>query len=325
MYPIIDRLRWFSAMIVVLGHIRSLLFEPLISISDPNFFHYFFYFVTGFGHQAVIVFFIISGFLVAKPLFQHKLESFQKMTKFYWKRFIRIYPALLFALLFSFICSLITSTDDDKYSFLLNFLNVAELFDKRLIINEPLWSLNYEWLYYVLVPLFFIRFNKKISIFSKLFGFLCSCAIIYYNIKIFLYSIFWIMGALVNGISEKYYKIKYFDYIVIFTMFLSLIFLRFNRGDISIPQFFVNFLFAISFLLLLSKNLYKKIKLSKMEKLLSNSSYSLYILHFPIIIVISSFSDYFNNYLLALFSLLTSIFLSIVSYYLIEKPSLKFK
>ena len=72
MHKVIERLRWFSAFVVVFGHARSLTFLPLKEVSNQSVFIKVFYFLTGYGHQAVIVFFMISGFLVAKPLIKKK-------------------------------------------------------------------------------------------------------------------------------------------------------------------------------------------------------------------------------------------------------------
>ena len=57
-------LRWLSALMVVIGHLRSFLFVEYNLVENKTVFIKLFYFITGFGHQAVIVFFVISGYLV---------------------------------------------------------------------------------------------------------------------------------------------------------------------------------------------------------------------------------------------------------------------
>lgn len=57
-------LRWFAAFLVVIGHLRSFMFIEYNQIISPSIFDKIFYFITGLGHEAVIVFFVLSGYLV---------------------------------------------------------------------------------------------------------------------------------------------------------------------------------------------------------------------------------------------------------------------
>lgn len=61
----LDVARGISAMAVAIGHLRSLFFVDYNEVvPGPNFVIKALYFVTGFGHQAVIVFFVLSGYLI---------------------------------------------------------------------------------------------------------------------------------------------------------------------------------------------------------------------------------------------------------------------
>lgn len=57
-------LRWIAAFLVVVGHLRSLMFPEYSKLVNPSIFQKIFYFITGLGHEGVIIFFVISGFLV---------------------------------------------------------------------------------------------------------------------------------------------------------------------------------------------------------------------------------------------------------------------
>jgi len=63
-------LRWFAALMVVVGHLRSFLFVEYNLVEHKTIFIKLFYFITGFGHQAVIIFFMISGYLVGGGSFE---------------------------------------------------------------------------------------------------------------------------------------------------------------------------------------------------------------------------------------------------------------
>ena len=60
----LDFLRWTSALAVLAGHVRMFLFPPMESIGHAGIPLKTFYLLTGFGHQAVMIFFVLRGFLV---------------------------------------------------------------------------------------------------------------------------------------------------------------------------------------------------------------------------------------------------------------------
>ena len=57
-------LRWFSALLVVAGHLRSIIFVKWQDVAHKTIWAEILYFFTRFGHEAVVVFFVISGLLV---------------------------------------------------------------------------------------------------------------------------------------------------------------------------------------------------------------------------------------------------------------------
>ena len=60
----LDFIRWMAALLVVLQHIRYLWFAEYADIQNKTILFKLFYFLTGFGSEAVMVFFVLSGFLV---------------------------------------------------------------------------------------------------------------------------------------------------------------------------------------------------------------------------------------------------------------------
>lgn len=322
MFNTLERIRWISASVVFFGHIRSLLFPPLNDIASPSVFEYFLYFITGFSHQAVIVFFVVSGFLVAKPLMDRNSINSKQLLKYYWRRFIRIYPAFVTALLLSIILLWLTRSQTLSLKIITTiFFNLGELFSIRLENNLPLWSLSYEWIYYIIFPLIFF-FSKNLTrlIIITLF----SLYLLILNPQLLVYSIFWLSGALVK--SNFLYKIKnHLSFILILNLSLiTLLILRlFLRGEFNFTQFLFNSIFCMTVVYLIDHVINKNIKLYKIEKILSQSSYSLYIIHYPIILSIDSFN---TSIFIKIFIIVFVVYLSsYLLYHSIERYFLKFK
>ncbi|MBK6801577.1 MAG: acyltransferase family protein [Novosphingobium sp.] len=63
-----DVLRFVAAMLVVMEHSRDLLFLTLVEVSNLSVPWKVFYFLTGFGNEAVIVFFVLSGFWITSAV-----------------------------------------------------------------------------------------------------------------------------------------------------------------------------------------------------------------------------------------------------------------
>jgi len=76
---IINRFIWFdffraaSAILVLISHLRALIFEDFSGSS--NVLCKFFYFITGFGHQAVIFFFVLSGFFIIRNIHESTINE----------------------------------------------------------------------------------------------------------------------------------------------------------------------------------------------------------------------------------------------------------
>ena len=96
--------RAIAALAVMAGHMRGMYFVDYNDLEYKSVIAQIFYFLTGFGHQSVIVFFVLSGFLVGGSV----IEKFEKGT-WSWKKYLTqrlarlwivLIPSLLFTLFF---------------------------------------------------------------------------------------------------------------------------------------------------------------------------------------------------------------------------------
>jgi peptidoglycan/LPS O-acetylase OafA/YrhL len=169
----LDLVRGLAAAAVAFQHLRSLLLLDWPQTTEHSYFAAIFYFLGKFGHPAVIVFFVLSGFLVGSSGLRSVEKRTWSLPRFLLHRFLRLEIVLLPALLIGLLCD---SAGMHLFNALLykggwhllvhwgpvdlswrTFLGNAAFVQGILVptfgSNSPLWSLSYEFWYYVLFGL----------------------------------------------------------------------------------------------------------------------------------------------------------------------------
>lgn len=305
----LNTLRWVSAFLVVAGHLRSILFVDVQDVESMSLIWKFFYFVTGFRHLAVMVFFVISGFLVSGSMikrFKQKNLSFRKYIIF--DRGIRIYlvliPALFLTLLLDKV-ALLFFNKEGLYTNVMTFsslnydissrLNIDNFFGNLFMLqetffvtfgsNSPLWSLAYEFWYYLIFFTILSIFNKKIHI--RIITFILLLLILFIlNKNIILYFSIWLLGIIpwyINKVNKKLFLL----FILVF-LASSVV----SRLHLFENPFIIDFIFGASItgliIILKHYDIYSSSFLTKMNTALSSFSYTLYLTHFSFLLFIIS-------------------------------------
>src|SRR5258708_39112424 len=78
----LDLIRAVAACVVMIGHLRTLFFVDFRHLSHRSWPLEALYFFAGFGHQAVIVFFVLSGFLISSTVIRSHV-----LGKWSWRAF----------------------------------------------------------------------------------------------------------------------------------------------------------------------------------------------------------------------------------------------
>ena len=148
---ILEALRGIAAMYVVFHHITE---------EGPGYLRY--PFIE--GQAAVMLFFILSGFVIYYSSYRSLDAGTFKFKDYFIRRFRRIYPVLIVALLVTYISKSIDRNmlvDVGADNLIGNLINLQDL--NRLPgmwfgpyqANTPLWSLSYEWWFYMMFfPIF---------------------------------------------------------------------------------------------------------------------------------------------------------------------------
>lgn len=169
----LEGLRGIAAMWVFFSHAFSWqLFDPVYRLSSP--WPEYLISLTSPAHIGVLIFICLSGYVIGLTNPPNKQFS---PKRYLFKRFIRIYPLYLLAVIIS---SLITgSTTPNQVLGHLTFLNPH--FVTPLAGNNVLWSIGYEVIYYLIFLLIalFLPHNRSVHnnlILSiiVLISFLCS-------------------------------------------------------------------------------------------------------------------------------------------------------
>jgi peptidoglycan/LPS O-acetylase OafA/YrhL len=142
-------------------------------------------YLVRFGQEAVILFFLISGFVIH---YSQQRASDDSFRRYFLKRFTRIYIPLLFVfpMTYGFVSLHFGALVDPDWPTLLGNLlmlqNLAnwgqDVIVKPYMLNNPLWSLTYEWWFYMLYFPLVSRFPKseertRIALFGSVVAAVC--------------------------------------------------------------------------------------------------------------------------------------------------------
>jgi peptidoglycan/LPS O-acetylase OafA/YrhL len=196
-YQWLDLTRFLAAFLVVLSHARGTVFEKYSSL-DPGSqgaVTFAFYFVARIGHEAVVVFFVLSGYLVAGKALERMIGGTFDQVDYAIDRVTRIWIPLIPALVFSALLSdHFPSEIPGAWVWAGNLFGLQTVVVPNLCGNAPLWSLAYEIWFYILAYAVGRQLTRKSVDLVSLFLFL-SFALVFTKLSVH-YLACWIIGAL---------------------------------------------------------------------------------------------------------------------------------
>jgi len=204
-YYWLDWLRFVAAFIVLVGHVRGGHFVDYgeLDSKDHSILVASAFMLTRLGQEAVLLFFVLSGFLVGGRSTRKALDYSFRIWPYASDRITRIYVPLLPALLLTAAVLIFRGGHISTLSFLGNLAGLQGLVVDNFGGNAPLWSLAYEIWFYTLwgaVLVLVVNRSKKVSVLAWLAIF-AGCAVFTKLQAVYLFC--WLVGALACVIKLK--------------------------------------------------------------------------------------------------------------------------
>ncbi|MNK18131.1 O-acetyltransferase OatA [compost metagenome] len=288
-------LRFFFAFMVLLSHI-------------PYKINHIFYHLISNGAVGVSFFFILSGFILTLNYEERISNGYQK-RKFLIDRFLRIYPLHLLVLTIFALSFLLGSMNRilllkqfvSHFFLIQNYIPIKEIYSS---LNKPAWSICCEMFFYLCFPFLVLRIKKNLII-SLLFLILIPFLIFYINrenslflginpfiripdfiVGILSYRLYKALKPYVSNISSSHFSI--IEVILILFLFLSF----YSFYGLNYYQTFPLYWIPMVFFIIgmgFSNGLIAKILSKSPFVILGEISYSIYMTHFFIIHILTTF------------------------------------
>jgi peptidoglycan/LPS O-acetylase OafA/YrhL len=308
---LISLLRGLAALQVAAAHLRAQVFPGYGTIAHPTTWFQGLAFATGFAHQAVVIFFLLSGWLVGGSLLnkiggEHCIRNYtiDRMTRLW----IVLIPTFAAMVMFHLAAGTINPNGLDpsginQYSLgtlLGNLVGMQNIIVPTFGGNFPLWSLSNETWYYVLFPLLVALFTTKSTV-TRLLTLLAVLTVAQLlSADILLYFLPWLLGAAFSRVRITTNIIVRLLMLVLFVTVSFWFRVKGKNDDLSADTIVQDLIFSIPFLLFLSSMQQPLTsrsavleQINRVGKFFANFSFTLYVLHVPLIGAIVFFSHPF--------------------------------
>jgi peptidoglycan/LPS O-acetylase OafA/YrhL len=311
-----DLLRGCAALIVVIEHWRNLFFIDFQQLSAYRALLAVPYVLSGAGHQAVVVFFLLSGFFIGGSVFSAVKRSQWQWSDYLLRRFVRLWivliPALLLCAGWDWLGMHVGHAAALYHGDVANHLvgNIqpllaphiffANLFFLQVILTPTfgsdgaLWSLAFEFWYYILFPLGFFALRRKTGLRQRILCIALFLAAAFF-VRGYVLSYFpiWLAGAALLRVPPPRLskntagRLRIAAFLVYVPVFFGLA--KLDRWSLGLRDYILAaFTFGFLWILLSAKESIKPGVSASSVRGLARFSYSLYALHTPLLVFLTS-------------------------------------
>lgn len=298
---VIACVRALAAVEVAAAHLRALFYPGMRTIVDPPLWYQVFAFFSGFGHQAVLLFFVISGWLVGGSLLDKQQHS-DAIANYAIDRVTRLWTVLIPVFLLTLALALLrgeldasaidytSTTDFSALAFAGNLLGLQLIVVPTFGNNFALWSLSNETWYYVLFPLLVALIGSSRLGVRATMALAITTLVIFLPRTLMLYFLIWLLGALGSRIHIQCSRATRTAVIIIALMASAYCRLRGLNDDLAFTAFVPDLILSLLFLLVLC-SLHETagptsapaLHLARIGRFFAEFSFTLYLIHVPLI------------------------------------------
>lgn len=298
---LISLLRGLAALQVAAAHLRAQMYPGFGTVASPPMLFKGLAFGTGFAYLAVIVFFVLSGWLVGGS-FLNKLGSERPFQNYAVDRVSRLWVVLVPTFVVVLLAGAAVGVLDraqlsfdasEPYSvaaFAGNMLGLQTIVVPPFGANFPLWSLANETWYYVLFPLLVLVFPGRPAgtRIAALLAIVFVARLV--SAAILLYFSIWLLGVLFSRIRIDAGPVWRWAVTLLLACTALAIRMR-GKGDIAPDSFLQYLLFSLIFVLFLSSMQFKRRStpvldgLDRIGRFFADFSFTLYVIHVPMMLV----------------------------------------
>lgn len=218
----LDFVRGLAALLVVMCHTYECQFYSSGQVPYQTLSQKIFYYFCCMGGDAVMIFFVLSGFLVGGSVVKAVEKSKWSWSDYLVRRLSRLWIVLIPALLLTTFWDSLGIRLGGKYAYDGNYWNIiwvgpwekdyfdVKTFFKNLFFlqnvsdpsqmfgtNSPLWSLSNEFWYYLLFPLFYVAIVGKTHVIKRIFYLVLFVGVLKFIPRSMAHlGIVWLMGVL---------------------------------------------------------------------------------------------------------------------------------
>lgn len=307
----LDMARGLAALAVLTSHVRALFFVPYHELSRHSIPLDVLYGATTLGHQAVMVFFVLSGFLIVGSIVNSFERGTWSWTKYLVNRMVRLslvlIPALILCSVMDHIGMALWSTAALYHRPVENLFttSVAHLetvpnffgslfYVQNILVwpfgsDGPLWSLSYEFWYYILFPVGLCALAGKFRTRVRVFYCAAALGILFFVGRVIaLYFLIWLLGGIVALSLRQREARTRFSWANAMAIVPLLFVLGFSVSRPLSSPFFTDMIVALGFaswvyVIAGASERHISPSYARVARWLAGFSYTLYLIHFPIV------------------------------------------
>jgi peptidoglycan/LPS O-acetylase OafA/YrhL len=309
---LLDLIRGLAALLVCLEHWRNLLYVDYGQIAVHRTLFAVPYVLTDAGHQAVVIFFVLSGYLISGNVFRMVERGTWSWPLYLTHRLVRLWivliPALVLgaALDFSGLhlglapalyagqtgTHMMPNVADSLHPgiFAGNLLFLQGFAVRVFGSNVPLWSLSNEFWYYILFPCAFLALRRGTPVAARIVNaavFLLSAWFVsHYVLQLFP---LWLLGTVLAAIpAPKVNPMLRIAAVIVYAPLLFFLSKTSLVSGVSSDYILGIATFVFIWLLLGARSAASASRWISLTRLTARFSYTLYLVHVPFLVLLTA-------------------------------------